>query len=54
MEKEFDIVGIGNPLLDIIVEAEEEILADLGLKKGEMHLVDGIRGGQILETLTNL
>lgn len=52
MEKEFDIVGIGNPLLDIIIEVEESILEDLGLKKGEMHLVDSIRGGQILETLT--
>lgn len=53
MEKEFDIVGIGNPLLDIIVEVEEEILVDLGLKKGEMHLVDGVDGQKILEHLKN-
>lgn len=51
MEKEFDIVGIGNSLLDIIVEVEEEILADLGLKKGGMHLVDGAQGQKILEQL---
>lgn len=53
MEKEFDIVGIGNPLLDIIVEVEEEILVDLGLKRGEMHLVDGRDGQKILEKLKN-
>lgn len=51
MEKEFDIVGIGNPLLDIIVEVEEDLLGKLGLKKGEMHLVESAQGRKILDSL---
>ncbi|MDP3957269.1 MAG: adenosine kinase [bacterium] len=51
MEKEYDIIGIGSPLLDIIVEVEEAVLFSHGLKKGEMHLVDSARSKSILESL---
>ena len=50
-EKEYDIIGIGSPLLDIIVEVEEAALLSHGLKKGEMHLVDSARRKSILESL---
>lgn len=50
-EKEYDIIGIGSPLLDIIVEVEEGVLFLHGLKKGEMHLVDSARSKSILEGL---
>ncbi|MEK9151124.1 MAG: adenosine kinase [Patescibacteria group bacterium] len=50
-EKEYDIIGIGSPLLDIIIEVEEIVLFSHGLKKGEMHLVDSARSESILEGL---
>jgi len=50
-EKEYDIIGIGNPLLDIIIEVEEAVLLMHGLKKGEMHLVDSAQSQSILESL---
>lgn len=51
MEKEYDIIGIGSPLLDIIVEVEEATLLTHGLTKGEMHLVDSAQSESILEDL---
>lgn len=51
MNKEYDVIGIGNPLLDIIIEVDDGILHGNGLKKGEMHLVDGEQGKKILESL---
>ncbi|MGE0793617.1 MAG: adenosine kinase [Candidatus Woesearchaeota archaeon] len=36
----YDIVGIGNPLLDVTVEINEEILTKNNLTKGHMHLID--------------
>ena len=38
--KRLDIYGIGNPLIDIVVQAEEADLEALGLDKGIMRLVD--------------
>jgi sugar/nucleoside kinase (ribokinase family) len=51
MKKVYDIVGIGSPLLDIIVEVEEAVLLTHGLKKGGMHLVDSVRSESILASL---
>lgn len=51
MKKEYDIVGIGSPLLDIIIEVEEAVLLSHGLKKGEMHLVDNAQSKDILAGL---
>ena len=38
--REFDVIGMGSALLDFIFEVSDDVLADLGLKKGEMHLID--------------
>ncbi len=40
-----DVVSIGNPLMDILIEVEEGFLKELNLVKGDMHLLDeeGIR-----------
>jgi len=40
-----DVVSIGNPLMDILIEVEEGFLKELNLVKGNMHLLDeqGIR-----------
>jgi sugar/nucleoside kinase (ribokinase family) len=47
------IYGIGNPLIDIVVEAEDDDLEVLGLDKGIMHLVDLDERGNILERVKN-
>jgi len=39
-EKSLDVVGIGNAIVDVIVQAEETFLDDHGLTKGTMALVD--------------
>ena len=38
--KNLDVVGIGNAIVDVLVEAEERFLDDHGLTKGTMALVD--------------
>ncbi len=38
--KPFDVVGIGNAIVDVLVQAEESFLDDHGLSKGTMALVD--------------
>jgi len=37
---DLDVVAIGNPLLDVIAETTGEILAEVGLAKGSMTLID--------------
>ncbi len=46
---ELDIYGIGNPLIDVVVDAEEADLTALGLDKGIMRLVDLDERSMILE-----
>jgi len=42
------IFGIGNPLIDIIVSAEEQDLINLGIHKGTMTLIDQARHSELL------
>jgi len=35
-----DVVSIGNPLMDVLIDVEEEFLKEIGLVKGNMHLLD--------------
>ena len=46
---EFDVIGLGNPLIDVIINADDPVLAELGLEKGSMNLVDIDRQKQILQ-----
>ena len=46
--KRYDVVGICNALVDILVEAQDYDLRDLGLNKGIMHLVDSNRQQDVL------
>ncbi len=39
-EARFDVVGIGNALVDVIAHAQDEFLAEHGLVKGWMDLID--------------
>lgn len=38
--KQFDVIGLGNSLVDILMELTAEEFADLGFEKGTMRLVD--------------
>ena len=47
MVKKFDITGIGNAIVDVIVNVEDKYLIDQDIRKGMMSLVD-------LETIDNI
>ena len=49
MTKKYDVVGIGSPLLDIIVNIDDDVLRELGLGKGEMSLTSKEESEKILE-----
>ena len=42
------VYGIGNPLIDILIQVSEEDIRALGLAKGTMHLVDSSERSRIL------
>ncbi len=50
-EKLYDVVGIGNPLLDFIVEVSDERLDEIGLTKGTMQLIDADESARLLGLL---
>ena len=39
----FDVLGVGNAIVDVLAQAEDATLAELGLEKGAMTLIDGDR-----------
>lgn len=39
-EPGFDVIGLGNAIVDVIANAEDEFLVRLGLDKGAMRLID--------------
>ena len=41
------IYGIGNPLIDVVIKANDDDIKNLGLDKGIMHLVDASRQEEI-------
>jgi len=45
----FEIIGLGNPLIDIIMSVNDTFINQLDLDKGSMNLVDVKRQEQILE-----
>ena len=46
--KNTGIFGIGNPLIDVVINVENNDLNNLGVEKGIMHLVDEDRQKEIL------
>lgn len=44
----YDVFGLGNPLIDVILHVEDTFLTDLKLEKGSMNLVDTDRQKEIL------
>lgn len=47
-----DVVGIGNALVDVLSETTDAQLAQLGLHKGSMHLVDQHRAVELYKNIT--
>ena len=39
-DRKFDVVGIGNAIVDVLVQTNDGFLADHGLQKGGMALID--------------
>ena len=52
--KKYDVYGIGNALMDFLIETDESQLDKLNLKKGNMHLTDESHSSKILEHVKTL
>jgi len=50
-ETRFDVSGMGNPLVDILVYVEDEFLIQNRLHKGVMHLIDQERRSVLLDRI---
>jgi len=48
------IFGIGNPLIDVVINVEDKDLKTLGVDKGIMHLVDENRQKEIMSYFKNM
>ncbi|MFN0091170.1 MAG: adenosine kinase [Acidimicrobiales bacterium] len=46
-EQTFDVVGVGNAIVDVITHADDAFLTRQGLEKGAMTLVDSARAEQL-------
>lgn len=53
MMKKYEIAGIENALIDILVRSTDEEISLLGLKKGVMQLVESEEQKRLLESLDN-
>ena len=40
MNKKYDVVGIGNAMVDVISHGDDDFLANMGITKGIMQLVE--------------
>ncbi|HJZ54141.1 MAG TPA: PfkB family carbohydrate kinase, partial [Gemmataceae bacterium] len=50
MAKEFDVCGLGNSLVDILLELTDGEFAALGFEKGTMRLVEATEQRSLIET----
>src|SRR6185369_11759991 len=46
-DAKYDVLGIGNAIFDVLVRADEKFLADHGMTKGSMALIDEARAAAI-------
>ena len=51
MKKTFQVVGIGNALVDILSHVEEGFLAENGVEKGIMQLIDTARAAELYDRM---
>lgn len=50
-ETKFDVVGIGNAIVDVLAHADDAFLADQGLPKGAMTLIDGDTADRLYDAM---
>ncbi len=50
-EKQYDVSGLGNPLVDVLAEVDDGFIVRNGLNKGIMHLIDRQRKEELLDLL---
>ncbi len=50
-KNEWDVAGIGNAIVDVLAHAEDRFLAQNGLSKGTMTLIDAARAADLYETM---
>lgn len=50
----YDVLGIGNPMLDVLVQVTDEFVAGLGLEKGNFTLVDRARSAEVYQQISHL
>ena len=53
MTKQYQVVGIGNAVVDVISEADDSFLELMGIEKGIMQLVERERGEMLYGAMTN-
>lgn len=51
MTKSNDVIGLGNALMDFLVEVKDQHLVEFDLKKGEFHLVEEQKAQQLLQQI---
>ncbi|MDQ3306180.1 MAG: PfkB family carbohydrate kinase, partial [Actinomycetota bacterium] len=51
MTTALDVAGIGNALVDVIARVDDAFLAEHGLAKGSMALIDSARAEQLYEAM---
>lgn len=51
MKKKYDVVGMGNALVDMEFKVTDQFLAENGVEKGLMTLVDEERQGQLMQVI---
>lgn len=49
----FDVIGIGNAIVDVIAQEDDSYLQRFGLTKGSMSLVDRQRSQELYEAMSN-
>ncbi|MGA2298585.1 MAG: adenosine kinase [FCB group bacterium] len=54
INKDIDLCGLGNALVDLQIEISDDVIASLETNKGEMRLVDSISQKKIIESLSHL
>jgi adenosine kinase len=47
----YDVIGIGNAIVDVIARAEDDFLVEHGMHKGAMALIDQVRAEKIYQAM---
>ena len=50
-EKKYDVLGVGNAIVDTLAQVEDQFVTDLGLGKGGMALMDTENQAKVLAGL---